>query len=170
MRQNSIDEVLKKKEKYKQEVIELSKKSGMKVAYHFNCPDGMISAVLFKYMFSSENLIFIPIDYPMLKDKEVTKHLKEASWFAIVDLSPFNIEKIDYFFDHHISNSKEKINAQNHVFEANAPSAASLIAKYFHEDVPANLKELADITEITDTASYATPAPLEIKADYESYT
>ena len=165
----SLKELVDQKEQYRLKVIELSKKPIKKVGYHFNCPDGIVSAALIKHVFSKENLIFIPIDYPILKDKEVMKIFVSAKWFAIVDLSPFNIKKIDYFFDHHISNVGQKINAKNYVFDPKAPSAASLIANYFSNKIPDFIIEVSRITEITDTASYGTPAPLDLKLNFEEY-
>ncbi len=162
-----IEELLERKQQYRSRILELTKKPTKKIGYHFNCPDGLVSAALMRHVFSSIDLTFIPIDYPMLKDEEVLKRFLQADWFAIVDLSPFNAQEIEYFFDHHISNEGKEILAKNHVFDSQAPSAASLIAKYFSDKIPDFLKELADITEITDTASYITPAPLELKQTYK---
>ncbi|MHA1199020.1 MAG: hypothetical protein ACTSQF_06685 [Candidatus Heimdallarchaeaceae archaeon] len=162
----TLKDIIDQKNHYRSKVLELSKTSTKKVGYHFNCPDGVVSAALLKHVFPSLDLQFIPIDYPMLKDKEVMENFVSVDWFAIVDLSPYNSKKIDYFFDHHISNVDKKINAAEHVFDPDAPSAASLIARYFSDKVSNFMKELADITEITDTASYKTPAPLTLKENF----
>jgi oligoribonuclease NrnB/cAMP/cGMP phosphodiesterase (DHH superfamily) len=168
MTSSTIAKVMEQKREYRNEILKLAKNPLKKLGYHFNCPDGLVSAALMKHVFSSLDLTFIPIDYPMLKDEEVLSSFAEADWFAIVDLTPFNTEEIDYFFDHHISNKGKEINAKEHVFDPNAPSAATLIAKYFSDKIPEYLKELAEITEITDTASYKIPAPLELKKDYNN--
>ncbi|MCE7741503.1 MAG: hypothetical protein GOP50_03505 [Candidatus Heimdallarchaeota archaeon] len=167
MTTKSMKDLIDQKEHYRSKVLERAKTTTKKVGYHFNCPDGVVSAALLKHVFPSLNLQFIPIDYPMLKDKEVMESFTLTDWFAIVDLSPFNSKEIDYFFDHHISNVGKKINATEHVFDPKAPSAAALIALYFSDKVSNYMKELADITEITDTASYKTPAPLALKENFE---
>ncbi len=167
MTTKSMKELIEQKEQYRSKILEISKETNKKVGYHFNCPDGIVSAALVKHVFPSIELLFIPIDYPMLKDKEVMESFVLTNWFAIVDLSPFNSKEIDYFFDHHISNVGHKINAKEHVFDPKAPSAAALIAIYFSDKVSNFMKELADMTEITDTASYKTPAPLTLKENFE---
>lgn len=165
---DKLEELMKRKEEYRINILKLVQDSStQKVAYHFNCPDGIISATLINYLFSTSNLIFIPIDYPLLKDKMVKENLDKANWFAILDLSPFNVKEIEFFFDHHISNIGFNIKAKKHVFNPKAPSAASLIAQFFVDKLPNYLKELADITEITDTASYKTPPPLNLKGNFE---
>ena len=162
-----MEELIEQKEQYRLKIVELAKERTKKVGYHFNCPDGIVSASIMKYVFSFEELIYIPIDYPLLKDREVLEYFSTTNWFAIVDLSPFNTDVMEYYFDHHISNLDKKIKAKHYVFDHKAPSAASLIASYFSDKIPDFLKELADITEITDTASYKTPAPLEVEQNYE---
>ncbi|MBY9001294.1 MAG: hypothetical protein KGD64_10290 [Candidatus Heimdallarchaeota archaeon] len=166
MSKKSVGDILNRKERYKKDILELLDTKERKVAYHFNCPDGIVSAAIMRYLYSLENLEFIPIDYALLKNKEIANKLKNANWFAIVDLEPFNIKTLEYFFDHHISNENKEINAKKHVFEAGAPSAASLIGEYFLSLLPDFLLELAKMTEITDTASYSTPPPLELEEEF----
>ena len=170
MNASKLEEAIKQEEEYRENVLRLLQDSSQKVAYHFNCPDGIISASIVSFIFSSMKLTFVPIDYPLLKDKVVKDNLDKTNWFAIVDLSPFNVKEIEFFFDHHISNTGHEIKAKKHVFDPQAPSAASLIAKFFSETLPDYLKELADITEITDTASYNTPPPLELKKNLKEFT
>jgi hypothetical protein len=163
METRNLEELLEKKENYKKKVLKLLKESTRKVAYHFNCPDGIISASLVKYLFSNEKLIFIPLDYAFFKDETMIKDLAEADWFAVVDLEPFNLQTAEYFIDHHISNADKKFNAKNVSFIAGAPSAAYLIEKLFFTELPDYLKELVKISTVTDTASYKIPAPLEVQ-------
>ena len=170
MNTKKLDELMKRKNEYRFDVIKLLDDSSQKVGYHFNCPDGIISATLINYLFAELELTYIPIDYPLLKDDIVKEKLINTNWFAIVDLSPFNSNEIEYFFDHHISNTELEIKAKKYVFDPKAPSAASLISNFFAEDLPDFLKELANITEITDTASYKTPPPLELKTNLKEYS
>lgn len=165
MSKKTIQDILNRKEKYREDVLESLEKKEKKVAFHFNCPDGLVSASIIRYLFSLENLEFIPVDYSLLKSNDTSEQLKNAEWFAIVDLEPFNLKITDYFFDHHITNENKEINSKEHVFKSGAPSAASLIAQYFTDLLPDYLKELAAMTEITDTASYNTPPPLELVID-----
>jgi len=168
MQTESSKDLLRKKEQYRKDLVKLAKESSRKVGYHFNCPDGIVSAALIRSIFPNEILTFIPIDYPMLKDQEVVHYFLQTEWFAIVDLSPFNTKEIEYYFDHHISNKDKEIKAKQHLFDFQAPSAAALIAKYFSDRIPDFLKELADLTEITDTASYKIPAPLNLEKNYKN--
>ncbi len=163
MATRNLDELLEKKENYKKRVLELVKESNRKVAYHFNCPDGIISASLVKYLFSNEKFVFIPLDYAFFKDETMIKDLANAEWFAIVDLEPFNHQPAEYFIDHHISNADKKFNAKNVSFIAGAPSAAYLIEKLFFAELPEYLKEIVKISTVTDTASYKIPAPLDVQ-------
>lgn len=166
MSKKTVRDILNRRERYKIDVLEILDSKERKVAYHFNCPDGIVSAAIMKYLFSIENLEFVPIDYALLKNKEASSKLKNANWFAIVDLEPFNTEKMEYFFDHHISNEDKEINAKKYVFESGAPSAAALIGEYFASLLPEYLLELAKMTEVTDTASYGIPPPLELEEEF----
>ncbi len=160
-----IEDLLERKEQYRTEIISLIKRPEAKVAYHFNCPDGFISAAIFRYMFSSKELIYIPFDYALFKDDEVIKESSKTNWFAIVDLEPFNSKSAEYFIDHHISNKEKEMNAKHINYEAGAPSAAYLIEKIFSAQLPDYIKELVEISKITDTASYEIPAPLTLQED-----
>lgn len=165
MSSRKIEELLEKKVQYRNEIISLVKQSKDKVAYHFNCPDGLISAAIFRYIFSSKELIYIPFDYALFKDEEIIKETSKTDWFAIVDLEPFNSKPAEYFIDHHISNIEKEMNARHIKFEAGAPSAAYLIEKIFSAQLPDYIKELVSISVITDTASYEIPAPLSLQDD-----
>ena len=165
MSSKKIGDLLERKEQYRKEVISLIKRPEEKVAYHFNCPDGLISAAIFRYIFSSKELIYIPFDYALFKDDEVIMESSKTNWFAIVDLEPFNSKPAEYFIDHHISNEEKVMKAKKINFEAGAPSAAYLIEKIFSSQLPNYIKELVEISKITDTASYAIPAPLSLQED-----
>jgi len=169
MSEKSLDKILRKKKQYGAEVLKRTLSNKKKVAYHFNCPDGLVSAAMFRYLFADQDLVFIPIDYPLLKDDKISKVLIDASWFAILDLSPFNSNKIEYFFDHHISNEGVEIKSKVSIFDSKSPSGATLIAEYFGDKLPDFMVELSEITKITDTASYSTPAPMEIKENLSGY-
>ncbi len=162
MSDKSLNRVLKQKKQYRDEVIQRASSNKKKVAYHFNCPDGLVSAALFHYLFKDQDLVFIPIDYPLLKDEKISNILTTADWFAILDLSPFNSSTIEYYFDHHISNQGVEIKSNVSVFEPKSPSGASLITDYFKDKLPEFMVELSEITKITDTASYGSPSPMEI--------
>ena len=163
MKSSALENLLERKEKYRNEVLSLIKKPGNKVAYHFNCPDGIISASIIRYVFSSKDLIFIPFDYALFKDEEILNEISKTEWFAIVDLEPFDSDSIKYFFDHHISNKDKEMKAEHVHFVAAAPCAASLIEKSFSSQIPDYIRELVKISEITDTASYKIPAPLDLQ-------
>ncbi|MHA1667695.1 MAG: DHHA1 domain-containing protein [Candidatus Heimdallarchaeaceae archaeon] len=168
MNTKTLADIIERKERYKIDVLKLIERKGKKVAYHFNCPDGIVSASMMRYLFSLETLIFIPLDYALFKDKTINKQLINSEWFAIVDLEPFNKSKISYFFDHHISNIDKEIKAEHFIFDSEAPSAASLISKFFNKLVPEYLQELAMLTEITDTASYKIPPPINLKNEFSA--
>ena len=170
MSENSLNRVLKQKKQYKDEVIKRASSNKKKVAYHFNCPDGLVSAALFRYLFGDQDLDFIPIDYPLLKDEETANILTKAEWFAILDLSPFNSNLIQYYFDHHISNQGVEIKSKVSVFDPNSPSGAALITDHFRDKLPDYMIELSEITKITDTASYGSPSPLEINENLNEYS
>lgn len=166
MTKKTVDDILERKARYKEDILSLLEKKEKKIAYHFNCPDGIISAALFRYLFSLENLTYIPLDYVLLKEEEMENKLSNADWFGILDFEPFNKNRINYFFDHHISNVDKKINAEHFLFDSGAPSAASLIANFFENLLPDYLVDLSKMTEITDTASYKIPPPTEIKENF----
>ena len=170
MSSKKMEEILHKKEKYRESILNLSSKPQQKVAYHFNCPDGIISAALIRYLFSDEELIFIPLDYALFREKEIIEKISSANWFAVVDLEPFHTNTSEYFFDHHISNTGKAIKSNKIHFVAGAPSTADLIKIEFADSLPEYLKELVEISKITDTASYEIPPPLELQDDFSDLT
>lgn len=168
MSSKELKELLTKKEKYREEILQLSTKPQQKVAYHFNCPDGLISAALIRYLFSDKELVFIPLDYALFKEREIIDKIADVNWFAIVDLEPFHSSTSEYFFDHHISNIGKIVKSNSIYFVAGAPSTAYLIETIFSDSLPEHLKELVKISKITDTASYEIPAPLELQDDFSN--
>ncbi|MHA1932413.1 MAG: hypothetical protein ACW96X_07715, partial [Promethearchaeota archaeon] len=137
------------------------------VAFHRADADGVISAVVVKNAHTDENIVFIPIDYDILELEEFGSYLSNLPWYAIVDLPPFAKSSLYLFSDHHQSNVDVKVNAQIILFNPEAPSAAALLAAHF-QNIDEKTKELAKLTEITDTAGYTIPAPLETKSEYIS--
>ncbi|MFW9996912.1 MAG: hypothetical protein ACFFD4_33025 [Candidatus Odinarchaeota archaeon] len=140
---------------------------GKNVAFHRSDADGVVSAAIVKKAFPGENLVFIPISHEMLKMEDLGSYLANLEWFGIVDLPPFSKTRFELFSDHHRSTEGTEINAQTVLFNPIAPSAASLLAKHFH-NIDDKTKELARLTEITDTAGYTIPPPLKINKIYSS--
>ncbi|MHA2357823.1 MAG: hypothetical protein ACXABK_03515 [Candidatus Heimdallarchaeaceae archaeon] len=165
-----LKKLQRKKEKYRDKILKLSKIPVKKVAYHFNCPDGLISAALVRYLFSDMELTYIPFDYALFKDEELMNEIADENWFAIVDLEPFNTQNSEYFFDHHISNEGKDIRSNKIHFVSGAPSTAHLIEKAFSSSIPNHLVELVRISEITDTASYNIPAPFDLPISLDGFS
>jgi len=107
-----------------------------------------------------QEAIFIPLGFQEIRHPEFGEFLKVLNWIAIIDLPPFNDSSIVLYSDHHLSNKAIAKNAEVVLFDENAPSTAYLLSKHFDEHLPENLKLLADLTTITDTASFTVP-PLE---------
>ena len=166
---NTIEEYLlsitnQDKKNYLREILdELEKKSGF-VAYHGSCTDGSISAALL-YRFESDKN-YIPLDYNILKDTIIRNFLVKQNWFAIVDLEPFNEYTLELYVDHHRSVIGSKINAHRIHFEVGqyGPSAAYVLynALKAENSIPDHLKQLVDVSKVTDTASFAIDPPLEL--------
>ncbi len=131
-----------------------------KVAFHAADADGVISAVILKSLEEFQEAIFIPLGFQEIRHPEFSEFLKVLNWIAIVDLPPFNDSSIVLYSDHHLSNKTIAKNAEVVLYDENAPSTAYLLSKHFDDHLPENLKLLADLTTITDTASFTVP-PLE---------
>ncbi len=170
MPSTSLSSVLHQKKHYKDTIKSLISDSRPKVAFHFNCCDGIVSAAIVYKLFEKTDLLFLPIDYPIIRDKDIALDLSQSNWHTIVDLEPFNSEELELFADHHISNQNKEIKAKTSYFTAGAPSTAFLLSQAFHSQLPEHLLELAKITEITDTASYKIPPPTVFKENQEKYT
>ncbi len=157
---------IEKIEDYKY-LYNLTKQEGDRVAYHRADADGIISAVIVKTVYSDRNLVMIPLGYEALELNGFGKYLSNLTWLAIVDLPPFAHTTTTLFCDHHQSNEGANFDAQLSIFDPKAPSAAILLANKF-PNIPGIIKELAELTEITDTAGYTIPAPLEINESYST--
>ncbi|OLS20006.1 MAG: hypothetical protein HeimC3_42170 [Candidatus Heimdallarchaeota archaeon LC_3] len=160
------------KKQYFSEIIDLLKKPGRKVAYHAFCTDGAISAALLKLV--GEGDIFVPLDYSIINNKILGPWLSVQEWYAIVDLKPINTTfTAELYVDHHISGLGAKFNAKRIHFETGktGPSGAFVLWKYMINKFkfPRYVKVLIEMSVITDTASYKTPAPITLfeKENYE---
>jgi len=141
-----------------------------KVAFHASDADGIVSATILKSLPEFKNAVYIPLYYNMLKHPEYGEFLKGLDWMAIVDLPPFNVEKIKLYCDHHQTNLDLEKNAEMVLFDSNAPSAASLLAEHYASSLPTIVIHLAELTKITDTASYTTAAPVETETLFSKVT
>ena len=56
MSKKTVGDILNRRDRYKKDVLEILETKERKVAYHFNCPDGIVSASLIRYLFSLEIL------------------------------------------------------------------------------------------------------------------
>ncbi|MHA2366809.1 MAG: DHH family phosphoesterase [Candidatus Hodarchaeales archaeon] len=157
-------EVIEENIQYFKDALNLTLLKGRKVAYHGACPDGAISAALMKYL--NEGDVFIPLKYDILKDQIIQKYLTEIDWYAIVDLEPFNSKQLDLYVDHHRSIIGRSINSRRIHFESgkSGPSAAWVLYQYAQiaYDIPNYLKQLIEISCITDTASFKIDPPIDI--------
>ncbi|MFX1283816.1 MAG: bifunctional oligoribonuclease/PAP phosphatase NrnA [Promethearchaeota archaeon] len=137
-----------------------------KVAFHAVDADGIISAVILKSLKEFQDAVFIPLGFQELRHPEFGVLLKALNWLAIVDLPPFNESEVVLYCDHHSSNKSITKRANIVLFDENAPSTASLLSKHFNDCLPANLKLLADLTSITDTASFTLPPPEDFPLNF----
>ncbi|MHA1685553.1 MAG: hypothetical protein ACTSYD_04000 [Candidatus Heimdallarchaeaceae archaeon] len=162
--------VVEKKKEYYTAISKLLDSEKPKVAYHFNCTDGTIVAALANYSFDDSDILFLPLDYELINDSPLHAKLQNTTWKAVLDLAPFNLKTTELYMDHHISNVGKTINALKIFYIAGAPSTAYVYYKHYRSDLPSHLVELVKITEITDTASYTTPAPLTLNSSLEEYS
>ncbi|MHA1398988.1 MAG: hypothetical protein ACTSQE_01340 [Candidatus Heimdallarchaeaceae archaeon] len=166
----TVKDILNQREEYKKEVLEVLRSNPRpKVAYHYNCCDGIVSCSITKKIFEGKDLSYLPIDYSLLVNKKVRREFVKSNWYAIVDLEPFSENELKLYSDHHISAVGKYINAQKIFFEAGAPSTSFLLNKAFSSSLPDYIKELAEMTEITDTASYTIPPPIELEESVEDF-
>jgi nanoRNase/pAp phosphatase (c-di-AMP/oligoRNAs hydrolase) len=138
-----------------------------RVAFHRADADGVVSAVIVKKIFHNKNLVFIPIGYEALNMDDFSWYLSNLQWFAIVDLPPFSAANLELYCDHHVSNVGLKIRANLTLFDSAAPSAAYILAHHF-PNINEKSKELAKLTEITDTADFTISPPLDTKKNYST--
>ncbi len=139
-----------------------------KVGFHSADADGIISAVILKQIPQYSELVFIPLTYQELHHPELGRFLSALNWIAILDLMPFHKNEIDLYCDHHLSVKKMEKRANIVLYDDNSPSAALLLAKYFSNHLPTDLKLLANLTSITDTNSFSIPPPVEFDAPFIS--
>ncbi|MHA1974773.1 MAG: hypothetical protein ACTSW1_17380 [Candidatus Hodarchaeales archaeon] len=137
-----------------------------KIAFHASDADGIVSAAILKNLPEFKNAVYIPLYYSMLKHPEYGDFLKGLNWLAIVDLPPFNREKVRLYCDHHQTNDSLEKNAELIIFDSKAPSAASLLSKHYNNSLPRIINHFAKLTEITDTASYTIAPPVETKTNF----
>ena len=141
-----------------------------KVAFHASDADGIISAVILKVLADFQQTVFIPLTYQEIKHPNFGDFLQALNWIAIVDLPPFNESEIKLYCDHHLTNKTLTKTAEVVLFDENAPSAASLLTKYFQDKLPRNLQLLADLTTITDTAGFTIPPPVDFFPNFTEVT
>jgi hypothetical protein len=136
-----------------------------KVAFHASDADGIVSAVILKNISPYRNFVFIPLGYQELRHPEFGSFLSSVEWKAIADLSPFHSKKISLYCDHHQTSKDLPKNADLVLFQAGAPSASQLLSQHFSAYLTPEIQLLAQLTIITDTASYTTPPPIETPED-----
>ncbi|OLS16641.1 MAG: hypothetical protein HeimC3_52870 [Candidatus Heimdallarchaeota archaeon LC_3] len=151
------------KKRYGLDVLDLCQIEGRKVAFHSTCTDGIVSATIIKSIENAE--IFIPLDYWILKQEILRKYLSLINWYALVDLEPFNKKIIELFVDHHISSIGKPIQSKKVHMDIgkDGPSAAYVLLNTYSllKEIPSHLKQLVNISKVTDTASYNISAPVE---------
>ena len=149
-------------------IYSLSLLTKPKVAFHGADADGIVSAVILKTISEFQEAVFIPLEYQEIHHSKFGMFLKKLNWQAIVDLPPFNTSSISLYCDHHQSNKTLPKNAKVILFDEKAPSAAYLLSNYFQDSVPGFLKSLADLTVITDTASFTISPPDETPSNFDN--
>ncbi|MHA2247468.1 MAG: DHH family phosphoesterase [Candidatus Hodarchaeales archaeon] len=147
-------------------IYNLSLLPNSKVAFHAVDADGIVSAIILKTLKEFQHSVFIPLGYQEIRHPKFGKFLKSQNWASIVDLPPFNEKTIALYCDHHFSNKSKIKNAEVVIFDENAPSAAFLLSKYFNKSLSENLKLLADLTTITDTAGFTIPPPHDLPTSF----
>ena len=154
----------KDKKQYVIDIIDKFSSDSEYIAYHGSCTDGSITAALMQFLEPDKQ--FIPLDYNVLKDKVIRQFLIKQNWFAILDLEPFNEKPLELFIDHHRSVIGSLINARRIHFEVGnlGPSAAFVLFNAFSGiyTIPDYLKQLVQVSKVTDTASFAIDPPSEI--------
>lgn len=131
-----------------------------KVAFHSDA-DGIISAAILKSMDEYKNAVFIPLGYQEIHHPKFGQFLASLNWIAVVDLMPFQVKEVELYCDHHESTKNLPKKSNVVIYDEKAPSAAYLLSSYFEKRVSEDLKILADLTVITDTASFNIPPPVD---------
>jgi nanoRNase/pAp phosphatase (c-di-AMP/oligoRNAs hydrolase) len=130
-----------------------------KVAFHSDA-DGIISAVILKSLEEYKNAVYIPLSYQELHHPKFGQFLSTLNWIAVVDLMPFQVKEVGLYCDHHESTKNLPKMAEVVIYNEEAPSAAFLLASYFKDRLSDELKLLAELTMITDTAGFTIPPPV----------
>ena len=138
-----------------------------KVAFHASDADGIVSAVILKNLSPFRKYVYIPLGYQELRHPEFGSFLSCVEWKAVADLAPFHSNRISLYCDHHQTSKELPKNADLVLFQAGAPSASFLLGQHFYALLPAKIQLLAQLTVITDTASYTTPPPIELPKDLD---
>jgi oligoribonuclease NrnB/cAMP/cGMP phosphodiesterase (DHH superfamily) len=131
-----------------------------KVAFHTDA-DGIVSALILKSLEEYQNTVFIPLGYQELHHPKFGQFLSTLNWIAVVDLMPFHVKEVGLYCDHHGSTINLPKMAEVVIYDGNAPSTAYLLANAFDDRLSEELKLLAKLTTITDTAGYTIPPPLD---------
>ncbi|MFW9853483.1 MAG: bifunctional oligoribonuclease/PAP phosphatase NrnA [Candidatus Thorarchaeota archaeon] len=145
-----------------------------KIAFHGSDADGIVCAAILKASgvreFQTINSIYIPLNYQQIKHPQYSWYLARVNWVAVVDLPPIHDQNEDVllYCDHHLTNKDLPMVAQLVLFDENAPSAAKLLADHYNDVLPSYVKTLAELTKITDTASFNTVPPVDIPSDIPS--
>ena len=139
--------------------IENSINAGLPLyAVHGYCTDGGTAGAMIRFAVPEAGII--PLPYEILNNSDWRKLLENLNWVGIVDLEPFNKNRIDWYVDHHLSTVKKPINANKIRFDVNGDSGAwQLLLSSFLNPFPDKIVELAVMTRTTDTAGYITEPP-----------
>ncbi|MHA2288612.1 MAG: DHH family phosphoesterase [Promethearchaeota archaeon] len=159
-----FSDVMKKTIRY---VYALSLLPRPKVAFHASDADGIVSAVILKNLSPFRKYVFIPLGYQELRHPEFGSFLSSVEWKAITDLAPFHTKRISLYCDHHQTSKELPKNADLVLFQAGAPSASFLLAQHFYAHLSPKIQLLAQLTVITDTASYTTSPPTKLPKDLD---
>ena len=138
-----------------------------KVAFHSSDADGVVSAVILRNLAPYAKMVFVPLGYQELRHPEFGSFLSGVDWQAVVDLAPFHAKTILLYCDHHQTSVHLSKKAELVLFDPNAPSASFLLAEYYQSKLSDEILKLAQLTEITDTASYTLPPPVSIPKNLE---
>lgn len=127
-------------------------------AVHGYCTDGGTSGAMIRNSIPEAGII--PLPYEILNNHDWRNILEKLNWVGIVDLEPFNKNKVDWYVDHHLSTVGKSINANKIRFDVDGDSGAwQLLLSSFLKPFSEKITELAVMTRTTDTAGYITDPP-----------
>ena len=111
--------------------------------------DGLVCAVLLKEVGMIEDILFVhPKD---MQDGKIAISAKD-----ITTNLPY-VEGVHLAFDHHLSETiRNKGEKSNHIIDADAPSAARVVYRYYggEKTFPAKWKDMMDAVDKGDSAQY----------------